>query len=371
MAKAKYSYSESRKEWIALVWDGTYTVDGKKHRKRLSSKKSSADLEKKVYAMKKAVEESAYSDLSAMTFGEYATRWVETAKATKEENTKKIYRHIVNTCFDEIYEMPIQLVTHTHFQQAINNKLDHPRTCQIINTTFKQIIKSAVHDRVLPRSALSDITEDISMPKYRKPVKRPLSALEKEAMEKADLDPRKRAFVSLLYYTGVRRGEALALTPEDFDWEKKTVSINKAWIDKPEIKPYPKTDNGIRVIPLPDVAIDNIKPFVDSEKGLIFHGQDAEIMTVNAYRRMWESIIYAFNIAAGYDPANKEKPITNLTAHIFRHNYCTELCYQVPMISTKMVARLLGDTEKMVLDVYSHVLAEKEDTEAAINNIFS
>ena len=97
-------------------------------------------------------------------------------------------------------------------------------------------------------------------------------------------------------------------------------------------------------------------------------------MTANAYRRMWDSIICSLNMAVGYNPqAKKERyrPITDLTAHVFRHNYCTELCYQIPKISTKMVARLLGDNEKMVIEVYSHLLEEKEDTASAINDIFN
>ncbi len=93
------------------------------------------------------------------------------------------------------------------------------------------------------------------------------------------------------------------------------------------------------------------------------------------YRRMWDSIVTALNVAAGYNPNAKknrgEKPITGLTAHIFRHNFCTELCYQIPAISTKMIARLLGDDERMVLDVYSHILAEKENVAETLNKAFS
>ena len=60
--------------------------------------------------------------------------------------------------------------------------------------------------------------------------------------------------------------------------------------------------------------------------------------------------------------------IVNLTAHVFRHNYCTNLCYQIPTVSIKRIAQLLGDTEKMVLDVYNHIILEKEDAAAAVNN---
>lgn len=370
MAKAKYTYNEKRKEWYTLVYDGTLTPSGEKHRKRLSSKKSSADLEKKVIAFKAQVEkgEMAFSNI---TFREYAQRWLETSKATRELNTQRMYQGILNSCFDSINDIPISKITHSHFQACINKKQDHPRTCQQLSLTFKQIIKSAARDRLLPRTALQDILEDISLPKYSKPIKRPLSEFEKELLIKADLDPRKRAFVSILYYCGLRKGEALALTPEDFNFKEKKLSISKAWANG-IIKPYPKSDNGIRIIPIPDVAIPKIKDYVESQTGYIFHGEDKPIMTQNAYRRMWESIIYQMNVAAGYNPYTKgEKPVKGLTAHIFRHNYCTELCYQIPTISTKMIARLLGDNEKMVIEVYSHLIEERESTYDAVNATFN
>ena len=373
----KYSYNESRKEWSTLVYDGTYNQDGSKHRKRLSSKKSSADLEKKVIAFKNEVAARGAVRLAPFTFGEYAEMWLATAKASKEQNTKKMYESVLS-CFDIIDHVPLTQITHSHFQQVINEKQDHPRTCQVINITFKQIIKSAVKDHYLPRTALEDIITDISLPTYKKPEKRPLTALEKKAMEAADLEPKKRCFVSLLYYCGLRKQEALALTPSDFDWKEKTVSITKAWvnyINTPSIKPYPKSANGIRTVPIPDVAMDKIRPYVESVEGYVFKSANSDLMTESAYKRMWSSIICSMNIALGYDPQKKKdrqpKQITGLTAHIFRHNYCTELCYQVPTISTKMVARLLGDNEKMVLEVYSHIVEDRESTSLAINNIFS
>lgn len=376
MARTKYAYNEQRKEWATLVYDGTFNPDGSKHRKRIASKKSSADLEKKVIAFKQEVAAKGSTRSAQYTFGEYAEMWLNTAKASREQNTYQMYKSVLGT-FAPINDIPLQQITHSHFQMVINAKLDHPRLCQQISLTFKQIIRNAVKDHYLPRTAIDDILSDISVPKYKKPVKRPLSALEKDAMMKADLEPKKRCFVSLIYYCGLRKQEALALTVEDFDFVGKTVSISKAWIttgNEPSIKPYPKSDNGVRTIPLPDACIPHIKPYVESQDGYIFR-TGSGLMTKSSYKRMWESIIVKMNMALGYDPQQKKdrqpKQITTLTAHIFRHNYCTELCYQVPTISTKMIARLLGDSEKMVLDVYSHIVEEKENTTDAINNIFS
>lgn len=375
MANKKYTYNEKRKEWYTLVYDGTLTPSGAKHRKRITSKKSSADLEKKVIAFKVALENSYEVQRSTMTFGEYSHAWFSLYKQNTELNTQRMYKTCINRYLAPLDDVRLVDITHSHFQQVINENRDHPKTCKNIKLTFNQIIRSAVRDRYLPRSAFDDITADVQLPKYHKTQKRALTVLERRCLKEADLSDMKRAFVTVLYYCGVRRGEALALTVDDFDWKSRTVSINKVIVfdsNKPLLKPYPKSEAGTRLIPLPDAAISILKPYVDNCEGYLFKGQDAPLMTETAYRRMWESIVTSMNIAAGYNPQAKrdrgERPIQGLTAHIFRHNYCTQLCYQIPSLSTKKIAQLLGDTEKMVLDVYSHILEEQEDVFSAVNN---
>jgi integrase len=374
MANTKYT-KNSRGYFETKIWDGTYTASGAKHRKTIISKKSSADLEKKVAAFRRQLEEREVA-LVNITLGEYAEQWLSLYKSTKEKNTQSMYRTSVKY-LDSISHVRLSDLKHSHFQQVINENMEHPKTCKNIKLAFTQIIKSAIRDHYLPHSALADITEDISLPKYQKPQKRALSILEKRCMFEAELSDMKRAFVTVLYYCGTRRGEALALTSGDFDWDEKTVSISKVVIfdgNAPEIKPYPKSDNGIRRIPLPDACISILKPYVDNCEGYLFKGQNTALLTETGYKRMWESILTAMNVAAGYNPQAKkdrgDRPIQGLTAHIFRHNYCTRLCYQIPAISTKKIAQLMGDTEKVVLNVYSHILEEQEDVFTAVNNAF-
>ena len=376
MAKAKYSYNPNRKEWYTLVYDGTLTPTGAKHRKRITSKKSSADLEKKVNEFKLSLQQG-FVESSNITFGEYSRTWFDLYKSTKELNTQRMYKTCVFKYLVPLDNIRLVDIKHSHFQAIINQNMDHPKTCKNIKLTFSQIIKAAVRERYLPHSAIEDITMDISMPKYQKPQKRALTAIERKAMKEADLDERKRSFISILYYCGLRRGEALALTVDDFDFNNNTVSISKVIIfnnNTPELKPYPKSDNGIRSVPLPEACVGILKPYVDKCDGYLFKGQNTALMTETAYKRMWESIIVSMNIALGYNPQAKkdriEKPIQGLTAHIFRHNYCTQLCYQIPTISTKKIAQLMGDTEKVVLSVYSHMLDEQENVSDAINNAF-
>ena len=375
MATAKYKRN-NRGYFEAKVWDGTYTPSGAKHRKTLRSKKSSADLERLVYEYKNRNNNESVAEIN-ITFGEYSHRWLDLYKSNKEINTQKMYRTCVYKYLSTLDDIRLVDLRHSHFQTVINENSEHPKTCKNIKLTFTQIIKSAVRDRYLPHSALQDITEDISMPKYVKPQKRALTSLEIQAMRDAELDDKKRAFVTILYYCGLRRGEALALTKKDFNWKSKTVSISKVIVfdgNNPILKPYPKSDNGIRLVPLPEASISILRPYVTNCKGYLFKGQNTPLMTETAYKRMWQSIITSMNVAAGYNPFAKKdkggKPIDGLTAHIFRHNYCTQLCYQVPTISTKKIAQLMGDTEKVVLNIYSHILDEQENVKEAINNAF-
>ena len=50
----------------------------------------------------------------------------------------------------------------------------------------------------------------------------------------------------MLYWTGMRLGELLALTLSDFDFERKTVSISKSYqrIRKKDIITSPKTEKA-------------------------------------------------------------------------------------------------------------------------------
>ena len=51
-----------------------------------------------------------------------------------------------------------------------------------------------------------------------------------------------------MYYTGIREGELLALTPSDIDFEKKTLTVNKSYqrLGREDIITTPKTPKSIR-----------------------------------------------------------------------------------------------------------------------------
>lgn len=371
MAKAKYK-KNSRGEYHTRIWDGTYNQDGSKHRVNLKSKKSSADLERQVNALKYKVENGQYVQNSDVLFLDYAREWLRVKKGVREKNTQAMYKNIVEKHLSFLSDVRLSDIRNSHFQLAINRALDKPRTCQQIYITFRQILKMAVTDNYIGAGMYDMICADISLPKYTRREKRPLTEIEKAALPEADFTDREKAFVYIIYSCGLRRGEALALSAFDFTFRgnKSTLSITKALIfenNKPEIKDMPKTDNGFRTIPLPEQAAKFLKGYISSLDGTqLFSSKSNPLITQSSYTKMWRSITRKMNRAAG--GTDVFPVIDELTAHIFRHNYCTELCYRVPEISIKKIAQLMGDTEKMVMDVYNHIIDEREDVYGVIGD---
>lgn len=68
------------------------------------------------------------------------------------------------------------------------------------------------------------------------------------------------AFMTL-YWTGMRMGELLALTPADFNFKKKTLRINKSYqrLKGKDVISTPKTKNSVRTVIMPQFLCDEMQ----------------------------------------------------------------------------------------------------------------
>lgn len=68
----------------------------------------------------------------------------------------------------------------------------------------------------------------------------------------------------LLYWTGMRIGELLALTYNDIDLEKRTISINKSYqrLDGRDIITPPKTPKSKRIVTIPPFLAEELREYM-------------------------------------------------------------------------------------------------------------
>lgn len=370
MAKARYKRNTAG-YFSTLVWDGTFDEYGRKHRVAVRSRISSADLEKKVNALKAQVDTGTAVRKTDLMFIDYAEQWVG-IKSIYARNTQRQYQDIIKYYLrPALSSVPLSQFSKFHLQMLIADNAEHPRTCQLIRRTVIQIAESAVDDHYLPESILRPL-KAVKLPQYHKQERRVLTDQEKAAVFTADLTEMQRCFLYLLFFCGVRRGEALGLTTADFDLSRLEARVCRSveFIDNSSAVKSPKSQRGFRTVPVTPQLAEFLKEYLPTLPGdYLVHNQDGGIMTQSGFRRMWESILGKLNTAAG--GTAEIRVIHGLTPHIFRHNLCTELCYQIPALSTKKIAQIMGHDESMVIKVYSHILEEKEDAPAAFARIFA
>ena len=75
----------------------------------------------------------------------------------------------------------------------------------------------------------------------------------------------------ILYWCDLRLGELLALTPSDFDFRHKIISITKSYqcIGGKDTITQPKTDKSIRRILLPDFLSEEVQQYLSGLKDVV------------------------------------------------------------------------------------------------------
>lgn len=345
-----------------------YKADGRPNNVFLAAK-TEKGLRDKIAELKMKVKTGKTFRQSGTLLADYASLWLDTYKATVELNTMAMYSNAINTHIKpELGHLPLDRIMRSDVQRLINNNQDHPRTCEIIKMTMNQILNSAVDDKLI----YENVAKKVTLPKRHKPDKRALTDLEKEALKKADLTRTEHAFVMFLFYFGLRRGETLALAKPDVDLRKKTLTVNKTVVfnvNNPVIKSGAKSDAGNRTLPIPKDAEASLKDYLSStDTFYLFPGKHTETLSKTQYVYMWQNIVKKMNdaVTTKQEKITGAQPITGLTAHLFRHNYCTMLYYSG--ISQKKAVELMGHSDiKMIMEVYAHLDEKKEAVQEKIN----
>lgn len=161
----------------------------------------------------------------------------------------------------------------------------------------------------------------------------------------------------MLLYTGLRRGELLALTWQDIDRKAGTITVNKkinyAVNHHGILEHQLKSANGYKPRPILGVLADLLPK---NKIGFIFHGDGGDFLTENEFKKRFE----AYRNAVGLP--------SDITPHCFRHSYAT-ICYDAG-ISAKETAAFLGNTEEVVRKVYEELRESRRISSAEKVNAF-
>ena len=150
----------------------------------------------------------------------------------------------------------------------------------------------------------------------------------------------------MLYWCGIREGELLALTPADFDFEKRTVTINKSYqrLNGQDLITTPKTEKSNRVITMPQFLAEEIQDYLKMLYGI---GADDRMFTVTKsylHREM--------------DRGSKEAGVPRIRIHDIRHSAVSLL---IDMgFSATAIADRVGHESIDITYNYAHLFPSKQ-----------
>lgn len=370
---AKYKQRKDGR-YYTLVSTGKHKPNGKPIRIPVYGT-SSRDLERKVAAIQTDLDRGTYAFDKNITLGKYANLWLEAhKKGTVSHATEKNYYYTINKHFDLIEDIKLQDLTKTNIMVQINKPENTPEIKKHIIMTIKQILETAIDDGLVYRN----VARSIKAPAAPTKEKRALTPAEKVAIKKCDFTPMEKVYVDILYCCGLRRGELLALQRQDVDFITGNININKSlsFSGGSNIK-EPKSKAGRRAVPMPDWLAEELKAYIKTIDSMyLFHSQTGALISESTAKRMWNSIFNKINVAMGGTADIYKQGVlieegihaTDITPHIFRHNYATMLFYSG--MDLKEAQRLLGHSSiKITLEIYTHLMENPESTRAKINQI--
>ena len=175
-----------------------------------------------------------------------------------------------------------------------------------------------------------------------------------------------KVFFEILYFCGLRRGEIQALTWNDINFIKGTISINKTLTSKIKGQKYvifpPKTQSSNRTIPIPKNALSGLKTLYKEYS--VLDGFENECFVFGTFKPLADTSI----------ERKKNKwcdiaEVKRIRIHDFRHSCASLLINNGANIT--IVSKYLGHSDiSMTLNRYSHMYDSKlEEVINLIENI--
>ena len=181
--------------------------------------------------------------------------------------------------------------------------------------------------------------------------------------------------------TGMRIGECTGLTWNDIDFKKRCISVNHAatYYTRNGVAGFaisrPKTEAGIRQIPMMDAVYNALKNEYDRQKkdgfctyeldgvsGFIFSNKLGLLHNPHCVNLAIKRIYEAHNAREIIDAKREHREpviIPHFSRHVLRHTFCSRLCESD--MNVKVIQEIMGHKNvETTLDIYTEVNYNKK-----------
>ena len=298
-------------------------------------------------------------------FSVIADEWERDHEAEVSESTRRVYSYAVKRLKEAFtgYASDVTPLDIKRYITAFEKEGRAANSVQIELAVCKMIFSHAVLSGDIDVSPAAEVRKSRGLPTKKREA---LTEDQESAVKAAGRAQKGRwwLFGYLLLYTGMRRGEALALAYSDIDRKAGVIHVTKklsyASGQFPVLEDRLKSENGLRDIPL-------LPPLADAlpknRVGLVFPGGDGGFMKASEITKNWRA--YCRDVGLNEIQRTDEGKLVEtfpITPHCFRHSFAT-ICYEAGL-DPRQAAQILGDTPEVLEGVYTHLRDGRRQTAA-------
>lgn len=333
---------------------------------------------------KEAIEYYLTGDKSSgvKLFGDYITDWYNIRKKPFVAlGTQELFRGIINNhLLPEFGERNLSAITAMNIQQFFNRlgETHSMHTCNNIRNVLVSMFECALQDGYINRNPAKHMHISGAEPadKYV------LTPKDRQAIERVCQTNEDGLLLALLYYTGMRCGEARALQWKHIDLKQRLISIEgslKQETDHGTFVGKTKTRSSVRKIPIVQGLYDCLMrvPRGMPETFVLHNVENDEPVRYLNFRIRYGRLMYEAGLAEEIpikkrNPNHlgvKYKPI--VSAHGLRHNMATMLWEH--NVDPFTAAKLLGHKSiQTTMDTYTHLSQQgMVEAQIKIDNVFT
>ncbi|RLL47824.1 site-specific integrase [Oceanobacillus piezotolerans] len=366
-----FYYHNSKKEKLWCYRHRYYDTWGKRREKSKQGFKTERQAIRALIEVKANILDgnSKQVEYSNLTISDWLDLWYETHKNDWKVSTQIQRENAIKHQMKPLLgKYKLATLDKTTYKRVYINELlkkYKPSTVQLFHRLFKVAINAAVDDEIIPRNRFNKITIEQEEQKDNFLTASELNQLLKTAKKEENIT--NYSILLVLAYTGLRKGEALGLTWQEVDLERKTITVNRTRDNKGTREP--KTKNSYRTILIDDVVINHLEKYKTWCKKTLFEfGKKLNEQTYVFISYQTGEAITDNSVLYGLRRVIKKAGIKKITLHGLRHTHATLLISQ--RIPVKVIADRLGNTPQMIFDIYGHSFKElEEESVAAFNAI--
>lgn len=246
-----------------------YMYNGERYSQTVKAK-SPHEAETKLALFIAEVEKGKYSNANAISFTDFAQLWIDKyATDNLSPTTLRNYKSSLNKyILDDIGRLKLKRIRRLHIQELANKLV---KEYNLSSKTVKNQIKliSSILNKAIEWDFIDyNVADKVSIPKNVEKQKKKVVLysydeikLFIETLDKLE-DKELQIAIYTSFYTGARRGEVMALTFNDIDFEKKTIDFNKNKVNTvggTQLKDIKTGKN--RLFYIPSAYIDKVKEY--------------------------------------------------------------------------------------------------------------